>query len=222
MLFRINSEYNRPSYPIAHQEFFMPINIGGKVDVHAPREQVFESIFDVETMKGVIGRVPGITLERLVQTDDVTYEVTATVGVAAIKGKYDGKISIVEKVPPSHARIKGEGKGGGNFTSGEVALDLSEREGVTEMAYKGQGNLNGPLASLGQRLVDTVGRQFIDQGAKIFAGEIESRVAPVSAVPVPVEPPPPYGFGFQLVVLVVVIGSIIALVVALALESLPR
>jgi carbon monoxide dehydrogenase subunit G len=199
----------------------MPINIGGKVDVNAPRDQVFESIFDVETMKGVIGRVPGITLERLEQTDELTYEVTATVGVAAIKGKYDGKISVLEKVPPSHVRIKGEGKGGGNFTSGEVAVELAEVDGITQMMYKGQGNLNGPLASLGQRLVDTVGRQFIDQGAKIFAGEIESRVAPVSAVPVHVEPPPPYGVGFQLLVLVVVIASIVALVGILAVQSAP-
>jgi carbon monoxide dehydrogenase subunit G len=196
----------------------MPINIGGKVNVNAPRDQVWESIFDVETMKGVIGRVPGITLERLEQTDELNYELTATVGVAAIKGKYDGRISVLEKVPPSHVRIKGEGKGGGNFTSGEVVLDLLDGEGVTEMSYKGIGNLNGPLASLGQRLVDTVGRQFIDQGAKIFAGEIESRVAPVPAVP---EIPAPYGVVFQGVVLFVVIASIIALVVALVLQSLP-
>lgn len=199
----------------------MPINIGGKVDVHAPREQVWSSIFDVETMKGVIGRVPGITLERLEQIDDLNYELTAIVGVAAIKGKYDGKITVLDKTPPSHVRIKGEGKGGGNFTSGEVVLDLTDGDGVTEMAYKGIGNLNGPLASLGQRLVDTVGKSFIDQGAKIFAGEIESRAALVPAEAVQVEPPPPYGFGFQVVVLVTVMAAIIALVGILTAQSWP-
>ena len=196
----------------------MPINIGGKVDVRAPRDQVWSSIFDVETMKGVIGRVPGITLERLEQTDELTYELTAVVGVAAIKGKYDGKITVVEKVAPTHVKIKGEGKGGGNFTSGDVTLDLLDgAEGVTEMAYKGTGNLNGPLASLGQRLVDTVGRSFIDQGAKIFAGEIESRVAPV---PVEIVPPAPYGFVFQAFVSFVVLATIIAVVVILTVQSL--
>lgn len=198
----------------------MPINIGGKVNVNAPRDQVWESIFDVETMKGVIGRVPGITLERLEQTDEMHYELTAVVGVAAIKGKYDGKITVVEKIPPTHVKIKGEGKGGGNFTSGDVVLDLLEVEnGVTEMAYKGIGNLNGPLASLGQRLVDTVGRSFIDQGAKIFAGEIESRVAPVPVQVVPVETPP-YGFVFQAFVLFVVIATIVAVVVILTMQAL--
>lgn len=200
----------------------MPINIGGKVNVNAPREQVWENIFDVETMKNVIGRVPGITLERLEQTDDMTYELTAIVGVAAIKGKYDGKITVLEKVPPTHVRIKGEGKGGGNFTSGEVFLDLTDGAGVTEMAYKGVGNLNGPLASLGQRLVDTVGRSFIDQGAKIFAGEIETRAVAVSAEPAHVEPPAPYGYGMQLLVTAVVLGSILALIVALTAEFLAR
>ncbi len=196
----------------------MPINIGGKVDVRAPRDQVWESIFDVETMKNVIGRVPGITLERLEQTDELTYELTAVVGVAAIKGKYDGKITVLEKIAPTHVKIKGEGKGGGNFTSGDVTLDLLDgAEGITEMAYKGTGNLNGPLASLGQRLVDTVGRSFIDQGAKIFAGEIESRVAPV---PVEVVPPAPYGFMFQAVVLFVVLATIVAVVVILTVQSL--
>lgn len=199
----------------------MPINIGGKVDVHAPRDQVWESIFDVETMKGVIGRVPGITLERLEQIDELNYEMTAIVGVAAIKGKYDGKIAVLDKVPPSHVRIKGEGKGGGNFTSGEVILDLNDGDGVTEMAYKGVGNLNGPLASLGQRLVDTVGKSFIDQGAKIFASEIESRAALVPAEPVHVEPPPPYGAGFQMVILILVMVAIITLVAFLISQSWP-
>lgn len=198
----------------------MPINIGGKVNVNAPRAQVWDSIFDVETMKGVIGRVPGITLERLVQTDDVTYELTAIVGVAAIKGKYDGKISVLEKIPPTHVRIKGEGKGGGNFTSGEVFLDLTDGDGVTIMDYKGVGNLNGPLASLGQRLVDTVGKSFIDQGAKIFAGEIESRVvAATPTAPAHVEPEVPFSFVYQAFVMFVVFASIVALVAVLVAQS---
>jgi carbon monoxide dehydrogenase subunit G len=198
----------------------MPINIGGKVDVNAPRDQVWENIFDVETMKGVIGRVPGITLERLEQIDDLTYEMTATVGVAAIKGKYDGKISVLEKVPPSHVKIKGEGKGGGNFTNGEVTLDLTDIDGKTEMAYKGLGNLNGPLASLGQRLVDTVGKSFIDQGAKIFASEIESRAVIVEEHKV-VEPPPAYGMVFQWIVELALVIAIAALVISLVIQSWP-
>ncbi len=198
----------------------MPIQIGGQVNVNAPRDRVWQMIFDLDTMRSVISRVPGITLERLEQTSDLTYEIAAVVGVAAIKGKYDGKITVLEKVPPSHVRIKGEGKGGGNFTSGEVSLDLTEASNQTELKYSGVGNLNGPLASLGQRLVDTVGRQFIDQGARIFASEIEQRVAPVPAVPP--APPEPYGVVFQAFVALVVLGTIAVLIVLLILSSAPQ
>lgn len=193
----------------------MPIQLGGQVDVNATRDQVWESIFDLETMRNVINRVPGITLERLEQIDDLTYELSAIVGVAAVKGKYDGKITILEKDAPTHVKFKGEGKGGGNFTNGEVTVDLTEAADHTAMAYAGVGNLNGPLASLGQRLVDTVGKQFVDQGARIFASEIEMRVA---ATPLPageLPPPPPYGVGFQIFVSFVVLAAITALVIIL-------
>lgn len=194
----------------------MPIQIGGKVNINAPRDRVWDMIFDVETMRSVIGRVPGITLERLEQVDDVTYELTAVVGVAAVKGKYDGKLTVQERTPPSYVKIKGEGKGGGNWTSGDVILNLNQLEDVTEMAYSGQGNLNGPLASLGQRLVDTVGKQFIDQGAKVLAQEIEQRVTPPEAVVV--EPPAPYGTAFQAFVLFMVLALIAATVIALTAQ----
>lgn len=199
----------------------MPIKIAGQVTVNAPREQVWDMIFDVETMKGVIGRIPGITLERLEQTDDVTYEITAVVGVAAVKGKYDGKLVVTEKTAPQFVRLKGEGKGGGNWTSGEVALTLTERDGLTEMTYSGQGNLSGPLASLGQRLVDSVGRQFIDQGARIFAEEIAQRhLARVAPELVPARPV--FGLGYQVLVALLVLGAVLALLIALILQSAPR
>jgi carbon monoxide dehydrogenase subunit G len=165
----------------------MPINIGGKVDVNAPQNQVWDMIFDVDLMKNVIGRG-----------------------------------TVVEKTPPSYVKIRGEGKGGGNYTSGDVVLNLSEEAGHTVMAYSGTGNLNGPLASLGQRLVDTVGRQFIDQGARIFASEIETRVGAVPAGEVHVEPEPAYGFMFQALVTLAVLAAIVALVVFLVIQSWPR
>ncbi len=222
---RIKSEYNSPAHLAFEirrhffEELRMPIQVGGKVKINASRDQVWEMLFDVETMKNVIGRIPGITLERLEQTDAVTYELTAVVGVAAIKGKYDGKISVLEKTPPVYVKFKGEGKGGGNWTSGDVVLELNALEHATELVYNGQGNLNGPLASLGQRLVDTIGKQFIDQGAQVLAQEIEQRVTPEAEAHV--EPPAPYGWGFQAVVFILVVGAVIATVVILALQTSP-
>ncbi len=195
----------------------MAIEIGGKVNINASRDQVWDMLFDVETMKSVIGRVAGITLERFEQTDDVTYEMTAVVGVAAVRGKYDGKIIVLEKIAPSYVKFRGEGNGGGNVTNGQVELNLNAIEHATEMQYSGEGNLTGPLANFGQRLVDTVGKQFIDQGAQVLAQEIEHRIAPEAEAHV--EAPAPYGKIFQGFVFFVVIAAIAATVVALAAQT---
>lgn len=153
----------------------MPIKIEGKVLVDAPREHVWNSLFNLEVLKRVFSHVPGIGVERLDQIDEMHYEGTATIGVAMVKGKYSGTITILEKRVLEYIRFKGNGKGGGNWTSGDMALTLTEQEGKTLLTYGGQGNLGGPLASVGQRLVDTVGRQFIDQATKIFAEEVAAR-----------------------------------------------
>lgn len=206
-------------FPLQSRESLAPVQLGGEVNVQAPLERVWEMIFDVETMRRVVGRVPGITLTRLDQTDDVTYELTCVVGVAAVRGKYDGKITVLDKIPPSHVRINGEGHGGGNRTVGEVLVDLREEDGHTVMAYSGQGSLTGPLAGFGQRLVDTVGRQFIDQGARVFAQEIEQGMVP--AMEEHEEAPSPYGRVFQAVVIFILLATIAAIVIIRTAQAIP-
>jgi len=153
----------------------MPIKIDGKVSIDAPREEVWNSLLDLDILKKTAAHVPGVDVERLDQIDEMHYEGTATIGVAAVKGKYSGTITILDKKPVEYMRLKGEGKGGGNWTNGEISMTLTEDADKTLMSFVGQGNLSGPLASVGQRLVDTVGRQLIDQGTRFLAEEISAR-----------------------------------------------
>lgn len=153
----------------------MPLKIEGNVLVDAPRQEVWDMLFDVQVMKDMANKIPGISVERIEQVSDTEYDATATIGVAMVKGKYDGKITILERRPTEYVKIRGEGKGGGNWTSGQVELTLSSKDSQTEMNYLGTGNISGQLASVGQRLVDTVGRQFVEAGAKAFAEEMASR-----------------------------------------------
>lgn len=191
----------------------VPIEVAGKVSIAAPRDQVWELLFDIETMKRIVGRIPGITVERLEQRDALTYETSATVTVAIIRGKYDGTITVLEQNPPELVRVRGEGQGGGNSTEGQVSLHLTPIESGTEMVYDGQGNLYGPLAKLGQRLVDTVGRQFIEEGAKLLAAEIGvshvARAAPQTMI----------GLTFDVLFALLVLISLLVLVIALSIKG---
>ena len=150
----------------------MALKIQGQVLVDAPRVQVWNSLFDPQVLTAMANRIPGISVERLVQIADDKYEGIATIGVAMIKGKYTGTISVLEKRPLEFAKFHGDGKSGANWTGGDMSLTLAEQDGKTIMSYEGVGNVGGMLASVGQRLIDTVGKHMIEHGTKAFAEEL--------------------------------------------------
>jgi carbon monoxide dehydrogenase subunit G len=153
----------------------MPIKLADSVIVDAPRVQVWNLFFDAEVLKEVANKIPGIKVEKLTQVSEDRYEGTATIGVAMVKGKYDIVVNVVEKRAPEFVRIKGEGKGGGNFASGEMTLTLVAQDDKTLLQYEGVGNVGGSLASVGQRLIDSVGKQIIASGTKALAEELAAR-----------------------------------------------
>jgi uncharacterized protein len=153
----------------------MSLKIDGKIQIDATRQEVWDVLFDPNELQVIMNRIPGIHVERMEQVSEDKYEATATMGVSMIKGKYDGTITIVEKHPPEYVKYHGEGKGGGNWTSGDVALTLADEGGKTTLTYAGSGNVSGALASVGQRLIDSVGKQFIQNGTRALAEELASR-----------------------------------------------
>ncbi len=169
----------------------MALTIQGNVVVQAPCEEVYDLLLEPEVLRRVIGKIPGITLERLDRVSEDRFDAAATIGVAMVKGNYSGTIQVLERRPGEYLRLRGDGKGGGNFTSGEVQLTLMPQGEQTLMNYIGQGNINGQLASVGQRLVDTVGRQLTDQGAKAFAEEIAQLRREKMGLPTVEVPPSP-------------------------------
>src|SRR6266851_12532 len=103
----------------------MALKLADSVIVDAPRDQVWKLLFDVEVMKQIANKIPGVHVERLVQISEEKYEGTATIGVAMVKGKYDWIITVLEKRAPEFVKIKGDGKGGGNFANGDMAITLT-------------------------------------------------------------------------------------------------
>lgn len=153
----------------------MALKIQGSVLVDAPRDQVWNLLFDTEVLKQMANKIPGITVERLVQIADDQYAGAATIGVAMVKGKYAGTITVVEKRVPEFIRFRGDGKSGANWAGGEMALTLTEQADKTLMVYEGIGNVGGTLATVGQRLIDTVGKHFIAHGTKALGEELAAR-----------------------------------------------
>ena len=153
----------------------MALRLQGNVVVDAPRDQVWKLLFDTQALTAVANKIPGVEVERLVQIADDRYEGTATIGVAMIKGRYQGTLTILDRRAPEYVKFRADGKSAGNWTSGDMALTLGEQAGKTLLHYEGTGNVGGMLASVGQRLVDTVGKHMIDNGTKAFAEELAAQ-----------------------------------------------
>ncbi len=160
----------------------MPLQIQGSINIDAPRERVYPRLFEPELWRKLIGQIPGVSLERFERVNETEYHATALLSASMVTGRYDGKINVLESKPCESARLKIEGLGGGNQMHGEVMITLRPVAGRTMLDYQGQGNLTGPLAPVGQTLVDTVARQFIEQGAQALAHELGE---PRSANPAP-------------------------------------
>ncbi len=177
----------------------MPMKMTGKIELDAPPEEVWNILVDPESLKNLLNRIPGITVEKLVQVSEDKYDATAIIGVAMVKGKYDGTLTVVERRIPEYLKFRGEGNGGGNWTNGDMALTLTPQDGKTLLTYEGAGNVSGPLASVGQRLIDMVGKQIVANGTKALAEELARRKAAdatgsptsASAVPPPATPGQP-------------------------------
>jgi uncharacterized protein len=150
----------------------MALKMQGSLVVDSPREQVWDKLFDIQFLQSVLNKIPGIKAENLTQVTPDRYEGTVSMGVAMVKGKYTGAITVLEKRPLEFVKFHGEGNGRGDWTSGDMALTLIDQNGKTLMTYEGTGNVSGKLASVGQRLIDTVGKHFIQYGTKAFAAAL--------------------------------------------------
>ena len=134
------------------------MKIEGSHDIAAPRPKVWEAFLDPEQLKQAI---PGC--EKLERIGDDEYRATMKVGVAAVKGTFEGKVRIMDKKPPESYRMAVEGSGGPGFIRGETLIALSDNDGGTRVSYTSDVQIGGLIAGVGQRLLGGVSKMMADQ-----------------------------------------------------------
>src|SRR5918992_1800935 len=124
------------------------MDLTGEHTFAAPRQQVWDLLLDPETLRSCL---PGC--ERLEAVGPDEYEATMKIGVAAIRGTYQGRVKISDKEEPASYRMLVEGKGGAGQVSGEGRLELIEEGGQTRVRYSGTATVRGTLARVGARVM---------------------------------------------------------------------
>jgi hypothetical protein len=92
-----------------------------------------------------------------------TFAVTLNIGVGPITGTYAGTMRLTGQEPPHRYRVAFEGSGAQGFVRGTGEAQLMAQEGGTLLRYESDVEVGGLVASVGQRILEGVGRWLVKQ-----------------------------------------------------------
>ena len=135
------------------------MKVTGRYTMKASPQQVWDTITNPEKIKGCL---PGCNRMEIISDNE--YSATLSVGVGAVKGTYEAKITMLDMLPHSSYKMLVEGNGIAGFVRGEGDVKLEEQaNGGTVLHVEGDAQVGGTVALVGQRLMSTVSKQMMDR-----------------------------------------------------------
>ena len=149
----------------------MGLKIEGDYIFNGPREVVWTVVRDPNIL---VTAIPGeSTMNQISPTE---YDGTIKLKIGPVNGQFAGKLTISEENAPESCTLTIKGKGAAGFGEGVGKVFLTQQEdGRTHFKYTGEVNIGGKLASVGQRLIDSVAKSMIKGGLEKLDKEVEKR-----------------------------------------------
>ncbi len=144
------------------------MRIEGSYRVSAPREAVYKQLLNPDALCHAL---PGC--QKLAPNPDGSYQTEMKVGIAAVKGTYQGRVEIFDQTPSERFRMRVNAKGKGGFLKGEGEITLSGSDAETTVSYSGETEVGGPIASVGQRMIQAATRKIVSQFFQTFTKQIQ-------------------------------------------------
>jgi carbon monoxide dehydrogenase subunit G len=112
--------------------------------------------------------------KHLVVAAEGVYDTALEIGIGSIKGRFSGKIEIRDQVPGSQYKLAVSASGSAGFLNAQGVVDLKDAGAETLIEYSGQAQVGGPIAGVGQRMVDGVAKRLVAQFFACFAKALEA------------------------------------------------
>ena len=149
------------------------MNLNGTFTFNGPRQKVWDLLQD----PGVLAKaLPGT--ERLTLSGPDRYEGVMKVSVGPMTAaKFDVTVTLADKQPPWQFTMQIDGKGSVGFARGSAVVTLKEQDGGgTAMDYTSDVQIGGRIASVGQRLIESVSRMMMRQALEALDRELRARI----------------------------------------------
>ena len=132
------------------------MKILGSYVFNAPAEKVWGVLLDP---KALANCMPGC--EKLDPIGDDQYQAVLSVGIGPIRGRYNAKITMRDKVPQQSYRLVVEGTGANGFANGDALITLTEHDGKTTVQVDGESQVGGTVARVGQRMMGSAAQMML-------------------------------------------------------------
>jgi carbon monoxide dehydrogenase subunit G len=140
---------------------------------NGPRSEVWEMVRDPDVLATCL---PGT--QNLTKVSENCYEGTINVRIGPVSGNFSGRLEVSNEVPPQSCTLTVEGKGAPGYAKGFGNVELVEQpDQKTLLKYSGEMQIGGKLASVGQRLIDSVSKSMVRQGFEALDKALAARMA---------------------------------------------
>jgi carbon monoxide dehydrogenase subunit G len=147
------------------------MKLEGEYVFNGPREEVWELVRDPDVLSSAL---PGT--QSLNRVSDNEYEGEMNVRIGPVTGVFSGRIVVSDEVPPESYTLTVDGKGAPGFVKGTGHVQLIDQgDDTTLMKYEGDVQLGGKLASVGQRMLDTVSKSMTRQGLETLNKALQAQ-----------------------------------------------
>lgn len=132
-----------------------------------------QTVWDLFNNTDCLARnLPGC--DSLIEREPGKYDAVATIGIAGIKGTYEGKVELADPKPPISYRLIGGGGGKPGFVKGEASIEFKSDGLSTIVNCDADVQVGGLIAGVGQRMLGGISKMMLGQFFKKMAKEIKS------------------------------------------------
>ncbi|MGI0079761.1 MAG: CoxG family protein [Nitrososphaerales archaeon] len=122
----------------------MRFHMDGKIRINATAQKTFASLTNPEFMASCI---PDVQSHGVIDENHFTAKIR--VGIGIVRGTVEMQFAILDEVPPSHAKLIGDGSGAGSKMHIESVFDIVPEGSSNEVTWSADADLSGLIAGIG-------------------------------------------------------------------------